>query len=74
LRKPVVPIVTDANVHGAWGAAVDASLERAGKKAAWHVLPAGESTKSWANLVAVVDGLLALEVERVTILSRWAAG
>jgi 3-dehydroquinate synthase len=64
LRKPVVPIVTDANVHGAWGAAVDASLERAGKKAAWHVLPAGESTKSWANLVAVVDGLLALEVER----------
>lgn len=64
LRKPVVPIITDANVHAAWGGAVDASLERAGKQAAWHILPAGESTKSWANLVAVVDGLLALEVER----------
>ncbi|MBB3953482.1 3-dehydroquinate synthase [Novosphingobium sediminicola] len=64
LRKPVVPIITDVNVHKAWGAAVDASLATAGKSAAWHILPAGESTKSWANLVAVVDGLLALEVER----------
>ena len=64
LRKPVVPVVTDANVHAAWGPALDASLAAAGKRAEWHILPAGESTKSWANLMAVVDWLLALEVER----------
>ncbi|NBC35798.1 3-dehydroquinate synthase [Novosphingobium sp. FSY-8] len=64
LRKPVVPIVTDANVHAAWGGAVEASLQAAGKQAAWQILPAGEATKCWANLVAVVDWLLGLEVER----------
>jgi 3-dehydroquinate synthase len=64
LRKPVVPIVTDANVHAAWGAAVEASLAGAGKQAAWRILPAGESTKSWDNLIAVVNWLLELEVER----------
>jgi 3-dehydroquinate synthase len=42
LRKAVVPIVTDANVHAAWGAAVEASLAGAGKTAAWRILPAGE--------------------------------
>jgi len=64
LRKPIVPIITDANVHGAWGGAVDASLAAAGKQAAWRILPAGEATKSWDSLVSVVDWLLALEVER----------
>jgi 3-dehydroquinate synthase len=64
LRKPVVPIVTDANVHAAWGEAVGASLERAGKQAAWRVLAPGEKTKSWAELAATVDWLLRLEVER----------
>lgn len=64
LRKPVVPIVTDANVHAAWGPAVEASLAGAGKSAAWRILPAGESTKSWDNLIALVNWLLELEVER----------
>ncbi|WP_068082326.1 3-dehydroquinate synthase [Novosphingobium rosa] len=64
LRKPVVPIVTDANVHAAWGAAIETSLAGAGKQAAWRILPAGESTKSWDNLIAVVNWLLELEVER----------
>ena len=64
LRKPIVPIITDAHVHAAWGQAVDASLTAAGKQAAWRILPAGEATKSWANLVETVDWLLALEVER----------
>jgi 3-dehydroquinate synthase len=64
LRKPVVPIVTDVHVHAAWGPAVEASLAGAGKTAAWRILPAGESTKSWDNLIGVVNWLLELEVER----------
>ena len=64
LRKAVVPVVTDANVKAAWGEAIDASLTSAGKSAAWMVLPAGESTKSWESLTRVVDWLLGLEVER----------
>jgi 3-dehydroquinate synthase len=64
LRKAVVPIVTDANVHAAWGGVVDASLAAVGKSALWQVLPAGEATKCWDNLVRVVDWLLGHEVER----------
>jgi 3-dehydroquinate synthase len=64
LRKDRVPIVTDVNVFGIWGAAVEASLAAAGKEAVWQVLPAGEGTKCWANLTLVVDWLLGLEVER----------
>jgi 3-dehydroquinate synthase len=64
LRKPHVPIITDANVHARWGAALEASLAGAGKQAQWLVLPPGEATKCWDNLIAVVDWLLAHEVER----------
>jgi 3-dehydroquinate synthase len=64
LRKAVVPIITDERVHAAWGGAVEASLGAAGKQAAWRILPAGESTKSWDNLIGVVNWLLELEVER----------
>ncbi|MDP9056073.1 MAG: 3-dehydroquinate synthase [Pseudomonadota bacterium] len=64
LRKPRVPIVTDANVHAAWGAVVEASLIAAGHCPAWRILPPGESTKSWHELSATVDWLLAQEVER----------
>jgi 3-dehydroquinate synthase len=64
LRKPVVPIVTDANVHAAWGAVIEASLAGAGKQAAWRIFPAGEATKCWDNLIALVNWLLELEVER----------
>jgi 3-dehydroquinate synthase len=64
LRKAVVPIVTDAHVHDAWGSVVEASLAEAGKTAAWRILPAGESTKSWENLIGTVNWLLELEVER----------
>ena len=64
LRKQRVPIVTDANVHAAWGPAVERSLVAAGFEPRWKVLPAGEATKSWAHLAEVVDWLLAEEVER----------
>ena len=64
LRKARVPIVTDANVHAAWGAVVAAALTAAGHEPAWRILPPGEASKSWSELAATVDWLLAEEVER----------
>ncbi|MGB7656500.1 MAG: 3-dehydroquinate synthase [Novosphingobium sp.] len=64
LRKRRVPIITDANVHKAWGAAVGTALQQGGYEAVWRILPAGEPTKSWDQLVATTDWLLAEEVER----------
>ena len=64
LRKPKVPIVTDVNVYAAWGDTVAQSLMAHGFEPRWKVLPAGEATKSWAQLAEVTDWLLAEEVER----------
>ena len=64
LRKRRVPIVTDANVHAHCGVAVEQALAKAGHEAVWRVLPAGEASKSWDQLAATVDWLLAEEVER----------
>ncbi|HZU63595.1 MAG TPA: 3-dehydroquinate synthase [Novosphingobium sp.] len=64
LRKAQVPIVTDERVHAHWGAVVEASLAAAGKQALWRILPAGEATKNWDNLIGTVEWLLAHEVER----------
>jgi len=64
LRKRRVPVITDENVHKAWGAVVGHALAEAGHEAAWRILPPGEATKSWENLAATVDWLLAEEVER----------
>ena len=64
LRKRAVPIVTDANVHKAWGAVVDKALKAAGHDPHWRILPPGEGSKSWEQLSATADWLLAEEVER----------
>ena len=64
LRKRRVPVITDANVFAAWGAAVEHALHEGGHEAAWRVLPAGEPTKSWEQLAQTTDWLLAEEVER----------
>ena len=64
LRKRGVPIITDANVHAAWGEVVDHALRDAGHEPHWRILPAGEASKSWDELAATVNWLLALEVER----------
>ncbi|MCJ2183043.1 3-dehydroquinate synthase [Novosphingobium sp. 1949] len=64
LRKQGVPIITDENVHAAWGDAVEASLRAAGHIPLWRILPAGEQTKSWDELAASVNWLLEHEVER----------
>jgi 3-dehydroquinate synthase len=64
LRKRDVPIVTDANVHAAWGDVVEKALRDHGHEPHWRILPAGEQTKSWEELSATVNWLLGLEVER----------
>ncbi|MCK9542513.1 MAG: 3-dehydroquinate synthase [Novosphingobium sp.] len=64
LRKRTVPVVTDANVHAAWGEVVEMALRDAGHEPHWRILPPGEGTKSWDQLAATVDWLLAQEVER----------
>ena len=64
LRKRRVPVVTDVQVHKAWGAVVEQALHEGGHEAVWRVLPAGEASKSWDQLAATVDWLLAEEVER----------
>jgi len=64
LRKRRVPVVTDTNVHAAWGETVGASLSAAGFEAVWKILPAGEQTKWWGELAELTDWLLAEGVER----------
>ncbi len=64
LRKRSVPIVTDSNVHAAWGEVVETALRDNGHEPHWRILPPGEQTKSWDELSATVDWLLELGVER----------
>ena len=64
LRKARVPVVTDASVHAIWGERVEQALAAGGFTARWHIVPAGEASKSWATLAALIDWLLAEEVER----------
>ncbi len=64
LRKRRVPIVTDERVYKAWGAVLEGSLHEGGHEAVWRILPPGESSKSWEQLAATIDWMLAEEVER----------
>jgi 3-dehydroquinate synthase len=64
LRKPYIPVVTDANVAQHWRSAVDAGLAAVGKEANWLVLDPGEATKSWHELEKLLEWLLAQDVER----------
>jgi 3-dehydroquinate synthase len=64
LRKPRVPIVTDANVAGHWRGPVESALASAGFEPRFLVLEPGEGAKSWGVLERLMDWLLAEEVER----------
>jgi len=64
LRKREVAIVTDANVHAAWGEVIETALRDHGHEPHWRILPAGEQTKAWDTLAATVDWLLELGIER----------
>jgi len=64
LRKREVAVVTDANVAVAWRETVETAFSAVGKTTAWFVLPAGETSKSWARLGELLEWLLGREVER----------
>jgi 3-dehydroquinate synthase len=57
-------VVTDAHVAATHLPTLTAALEAAGLAVDPIVLPAGESTKSWAQLESLTDRLLELGVER----------
>jgi 3-dehydroquinate synthase len=57
-------VVTDENVAAAQWPALAAALDGAGLTVESIVLPAGESTKSWSQLAALCDRLLAFGIER----------
>ncbi len=62
-KQPFV-VVTDEHVAQAQWPRLRASLDAAGLASNAIVLPAGESTKSWSQLEALTDQLIALGVER----------
>ena len=64
LRKRAAIVVTDATVARCWRAPVEASFAAAGYTSQWYELPAGEASKNWAQLGALLEWLLACEVER----------
>lgn len=67
-------IVTDAMVAAAQLPRLTASLEAAGLSYDTIVLPAGESTKSYAMLEKVVEGLLAAKLERGDLVIALGGG
>lgn len=67
-------IVTDAQVAEAQLPRLTASLEAAGLSYDTIVLPAGESTKSYASLETVVEGLLKARLERGDLVIALGGG
>lgn len=56
--------VSDSNVAALHWPRIEAQLTAAGIRAALHSVPAGEPSKSWAELARLIDWLLAQGVER----------
>jgi 3-dehydroquinate synthase len=63
-REGRLLVVTDKNVSEHVLPQIEASLRQAGLEITVHVLPAGESAKSWTQLEQLVDWLLSRHVER----------
>lgn len=74
LERPRVFIVTDVNVAPLYLNKLEAALAAAGVDFASHVLPAGEATKSFSHLEALLDALLEAKVERSTTLVALGGG
>ena len=64
LRRPRTFIVTDAHVADHYLVALGASLGAGNISFSSLVLPAGESTKSWAGLARLTDWLIGEGIER----------
>jgi len=64
LHRPRVAIVTDDNVAPLHLKTLTEALEKVGVSSISMTLPAGESTKCWAELQRVVEWLISEKVER----------
>ena len=69
-----VPVITDETVASLHYPALAASLEAAGITPDLIVLPPGEQTKSFAQLEELIDRLLALNVERGSLIVAFGGG
>ncbi|WP_069299956.1 3-dehydroquinate synthase [Neptunicoccus sediminis] len=74
LRRNKVAIITDETVAAKHLPALLSGLEAAGIEAVTLSLPAGEATKSWAQLQRTVEWLLAEKIERDDILIAFGGG
>lgn len=74
LGKVRAMIVTDVNVAAAHLKTLEASLDLVGVEYATHVLPTGETTKSFAHFEATVDAILAARLERGDIVIAFGGG
>ncbi len=74
LARPRVAIVTDDTVAALHLPALVATLDAAGIASSALALPAGEATKSWAQLGRTVEWLIAEKVERRDIVIALGGG
>jgi 3-dehydroquinate synthase len=73
-RPARLPVITDETVAGLHYPALSASLHASGIASDCIVLPPGEQTKSFAQLEHVIDRLLALNVERGSLIVAFGGG
>ncbi|MDR1069505.1 MAG: 3-dehydroquinate synthase [Gracilibacteraceae bacterium] len=73
-RGSKIFIVTDENVNAHYGAKVEKSLQQAGYITGSLVLPAGERTKSFANVPVIYDALLDFGLTRRDMLLTLGGG
>lgn len=74
LARARVAIVTDAQVAAHHLAPLQDGLAQAGIESSALTLPAGEATKSWAELTHVVEWLLAERIERRDVVLALGGG
>ncbi len=74
LSRPRAVVLTDETVAALHGPALEASLRAAGLSVDRVTVPAGEATKSLAQVGAVADQLIALGVERSDTLIALGGG
>jgi 3-dehydroquinate synthase len=74
LKRPRVVTVTDANVAAKHLGSFHAGLERAGIASEAITLPPGEGTKDFAHLESLAERILALGIERSSMLVALGGG
>jgi shikimate kinase/3-dehydroquinate synthase len=57
-------LISDSMVHARWGDAAKEALRTAGFQVAFHVVPAGETSKSLETAAAIYDWLVSQRAER----------